>query len=247
MEKYNNNEESNRIMEVYYASIGRVHINNIAKELESKKEEIEKIELPASLDAWVEEYARKEIKEKNRKKRLSSIKKFSKRAAIFIIVLMSAMTTLMFTVEAVRIRVLNFFIEINEKYTEVRVNEVTEDNITPVLEWENYYIPEYTPDRYFYEGSVDGGLIKILKYNDGENQIIFTQARNGTSIQLDTEDAVVSTVMIDGTEGQLIIKGDRVMLFWYNDDKSFTITGYVSEDEVIRMMESLEKAGSSSN
>lgn len=247
MEKQNSNDENNRIMEAYYASIGKAHINNIVRELESKKEEIDKIVLPASLDAWVEDYAKKEIKEKKRNKRLSSIKKFSKRVAIFIIVLISAMSAVVFTVEAVRVRVLNFFIEINEKYTEVRVDEVNGNYITPELEWESYYVPEHIPDGYFYEGSVDGGSIKILKYNDGENQIVFTQARNSTDIQLDTEDAEVRTVLIDGNEGQIITKGDRVMFFWYNDEKSFTIKGQVSEDEVIRIIESLKKADTVSN
>ncbi len=244
MEKHSSKDENKRIMEAYYASIGKAHIDNIAREMENREDEIEKIELPASLDAWVRDYAEKEIKEKKRKKRLSSMKRFSKRAAVIILVLISVMSALMFTVEAVRIRVLNFFIEVNERYTEVRVDEVNGKDLTPELDWDSYYAPEYLPDGYFFEASVDGGTIKVLKYNDGEKQIVITQARNGADIQLDTEDAEVRTVVIDGTEGKLISKGDRVMLFWYNDEKSFTIKGQVNEEEVIRMMESLEKAGS---
>lgn len=241
MKKQQGSESTDRVMEAYYGCIGKAHIDNIVNELEKKKDEIEAIELPESLDKWVFDYVEKEKRAEKRKKMFLNLKQFSKRAAILILVLIGAMSALMFTVEAVRVRVLNFFIERNEKYTEVRIDEETGSNSIAGLDWENYYSPGYIPEGYSFESSKGLGAIKVLIYTNGEDQIVFTQSRNGTDIQLDTEDAVVKEVSIDGKEGMIITEGDKVMLFWYNEEVSFTLVGHVAEEEMVKMALSVEK------
>jgi hypothetical protein len=240
MKKQQGNESNKMILEAYYAGIGEAHIDNIICDLEKRKDEIEAVEVPESLDKWFFDYIEKEKRVEKRKKLFSNSKQFSKRAAILILVLIAAMSALMFTVEAVRVRVLNFFIERNEKYTEVRIDEEGGD-LTPNQDWESYYIPEYLPEGYFFESSEAIGSLKVLKYTNEENHIIFTQANNGTDIQLDTEDAVVEEVNLDGKEGMIITEGDRVMLFWYNEEASFTLIGHEDKEEILKAAESVEK------
>lgn len=240
MRKQQGNESNNMILEAYYAGIGKAHVDNIIDDLRKNKDEIEAIEVPESLDRWVHEYDEKEKLAEKHKKMLSSMKQFSKRAVIIILVLISAMSVLMFSVEAVRVRVLNFFIERNEKYTEVRIEEENQ-NLTPAQDWASYYIPEYLPEGYFFSNSSGLGLLKVLEYTDEVNQIVITQGSSTTGIQLDTEDAEVRELTIDGKEGLLILKGDRTMMFWYNDDASFTINGHISEEEIIKIFRSMEK------
>ena len=241
MKKHNSGDETSRIMEAYYGYIGEAHIDNIINELENQKEEIIKVEVPESLDEWVNDYVAKGKKDEKRRKLLISMKRFSKRAAIIILVFITVMSTIIFSVEAVRIRVLNFFIEKNEKYTEIRIDEKNSNNLTSELDWENYYSPSYMPKGYFFDSSKNLGNIKVLKYTDGENQIIFTQAKNGTDFQLDTEDAEIKEVVIAGNAGQFIIKGDKVILFWYNDEASFNIIGHVNREEIQMIAESVKK------
>ncbi len=241
MKKRNSGDETSKMMEAYYSCIGEAHVENIINDLNSKKEEIKKIEVPTSLDEWFYNYVETKRKDEDKKKLLTRIKRFSKRAAIILLVLFTAMSAVVFSVEAVRIRVFNFFMEKNENYTEVRIDVENSDSLTPKLDWESYYSPEYMPEGYFFETSAGGGAIKVLKYTDGENQIIITQARNGTDLQLDTEDAEVKEVAIDGNKGQLIIKGNEIMLFWYNDEVSFNINGQVSVEEIIKISESMKK------
>ena len=232
--------KENKVIEAYYGYIGEIYVDSIVDELEEKKEEIKNTSFPKELDTWVEEYIKTEEKKEKRIKLIKNIKKQSKKAAIILLIVIAGISTLIFTVEAIRVRVFNYFIEKNERYTEIRVEE--ENNIkTPELNWESYYQPTYMTEGYYFESSKDIGSIKVLKYTNGENQITFTQANNGTDFQLDTEDAVTENIKINGNEGLLIIKEDRSMIFWHNEEKSFTITGNIKKEEIIKIAESIEK------
>jgi hypothetical protein len=232
--------KENKVIEAYYGYIGEIYVDAIVDELEDKKEEIKNTDFPKKLDTWVEEYIRKEEKKEKRIRLIKNIKKQSKRAAIILLIIIASISTLIFTVEAIRVRVFNFFIERNERYTEIRVEEET--NIkTPELDWENYYQPTYMTEGYYFESEEGIGSIKVLKYTNGENEILFTQANNGTDFQLDTEDATTENIKISGNEGFLTIKEDRSMIFWHNDEKSFTITGNIKKEEIVKIAESTEK------
>jgi len=232
--------KENKVIEAYYGYIGEIYVNTIVDELEDKKEEIKNETFPKKLDTWVEEYIKTEEKKEKRIRLIKNIKKQSKKAAIILLIIIAGISTLIFTVEAIRVRVFNFFIERNERYTEIRVEE--ENNIdTPELDWENYYQPTYMTEGYFFESAEGIGSIKVLKYTNGENEITFTQANNGTDFQLDTEDAVTEKININGNEGFLIIKEDRSMIFWHNEERSFTITGKIKKEEIIKIAESIEK------
>jgi hypothetical protein len=232
--------KENKVIEAYYGYIGEIYVDSIVDELQEKNEEIKDTSFPEKLDAWVEEYIRKEEKKEKKIKLVKNIKKQSKRAAIILLIIIAGISTLIFTVEAIRVRVFNYFIERNERYTEIKVEE--ENNIkTPELDWENYYQPTYMPEGYFLENEEGIGSIKVLKYTNGENEILFTQANNGTDFQLDTEDATTENIKISGNEGFLTIKEDRSMIFWHNEEKSFTITGNIKKEEIIKIAESIEK------
>src|SRR6056297_21110 len=232
--------KENEIIEAYYGYIREIYVDTIVDELEEKKEEIKNTSFPKKLDTWVEEYIKTEEKKEKRIRLIKNIKKQSKKAAIILLIIIAGISTLIFTVEAIRVRVFNFFIERNERYTEIRIEE--ENNIkTPELDWENYYQPTYMPEGYYFESEEDGGLIKMLNYSDGKNQIIITQTNNSAGIQIDTEDATTEKININGNEGFLIIKEDRSMIFWHNEERSFTITGNIKKEEIIKIAESIEK------
>ncbi|MBN2285978.1 MAG: DUF4367 domain-containing protein [Tissierellales bacterium] len=236
----NRGDETSKAMEAYYACIGEAHINNLINDLDNRQDEIDKVEVPASLDKWFYNYVKKRRKDEKRKKMLTDFRRFSQKAAVIVLVILTAMSAVIFSVEAIRVRVLNFFMEKNEKYTEVRIDS-NNGKLTPVQDWDSYYSPEYLPEGYFFSEASDGGLIKVLEYTDGVNQIVITQGGSDSGIQLDTEDAVVTEVTIDGNEGLLVIKDDWTMLFWHNDDSSFTIYGRINEEEIIKISENIKK------
>jgi hypothetical protein len=152
--------KENKIIEAYYGYIGEIYVESIVDELEDKKEEIKNTTFPKKLDTWIKEYIKKEEKKEKRINLIKNIKKQSKRAAVILLIIIAGISTLIFTVEAIRVRVFNYFIERNERYTEIRLEE--ENNIkTPKLNWENYYQPTYMPEGYYFENGENGGLINL--------------------------------------------------------------------------------------
>jgi hypothetical protein len=236
----NRGDETSKAMEAYYACIGEAHINNLINDLDNRQDEIDKIEVSASLDKWFYNYVEKRRKDEKRKKMVIDFRRVSQKAAIIVLVILTAMSAVFFSVEAVRIRVLNFFMEKNEKYTEIRIDEKIED-LTPVQDWENYYTPQYLPKGYSFANSYGGRLVKVLEYTDDINQIVISQGRSTSDLKLDTEDAEVKELTINGKQGLLITEGDRTILFWYDDEFSFTITGQISEEEIMTIFRSMKK------
>lgn len=235
-----NSDKTEKIMESYYKYIGEAHVDNILKALEDKKEEIERVNVPTTLDQWFENFVNEGKRLQKKKKRARYIKKISSRAAIVILLLIASLSLVTFTVEAVRVRVFNFFMETNDKYTEVRVEEGA-DPIPNDVDWDGYYYPSYLTEGYSFYSYEEAGVIRIINFASHDKVLIFTQAMNGTDFQLDTEDGVATEENINGNKGVLIIKEDKSLLFWNNNDTSFCLLGQIDKDEILRIAKNIEK------
>jgi hypothetical protein len=241
MSKSNKDNGKKTMIEAYYKMIGEAHIDNLIEELESKKNEVEKVQVPHSLEDWFVEFERKRALKQKRKIWVQRMKKISVRAAVYLVFLIAFLTVVTLSVDAFRNRVFNYFLEKNEVYTEIEKREEDSNQVVPDIEAESFYYFSYLPPGYRYEKHTLYGDAIMIKYTNGEETILFDQDKGEATYQLDTEDAEVREVPIGNSNGQLIIKGDRTMLFWYNEDTSFLIKAYISEQEILKMAESLEK------
>lgn len=61
-----------------------------------------------------------------------------------------------------------------------------------------------------------------------------------TEYQIDTEDAVISEVIINAEKGILAQKEGRLTLIWTTDNRTFHIIGELERDEIIKMAKSLK-------
>lgn len=235
------NSGVDNMMNAYYKLVGEAHIKNILEDLESEKDEIDQVKTSKSLDDWFEKFIHTKEKEKQRKKWLKQIKLYSSRAAVFILVLIGAFTAVTMSVEAFRIRILNFFMEKNESYIEFRVDEVVDGQSIPQLDIDQYHYPAYLPEGYNYDSSQAAGDVVILSFSNSKYIIIFTQGSTGSVYHLDTEDGETKEVPIGNTSGYLIEKNDGMTLFWNDDDTDFIINGNIEPNELIKIAESLEK------
>ena len=144
------------------------------------------------------------------------------------------------SVEAFRIKLFNIVTEVTEKYTKVRIVE-TENTLESQIEWDSYYAPEYIPEGYTYSNSENFGEIKIIFYSDtADKKIQFSQTPVSPEYQIDTEDAVVSEVIINAEKGILAQKEGLLTLIWTTDDKTFHIIGEIERDEIIKIAKSLK-------
>ena len=146
MSEHINNNKSEKLMEAYYKYIGECHIENIVSELEDKRDEIGQIQISESLDKWFEKYSNERKKREKQLKRKKQVKIVLFRVAVIAVLLIASLSVVTFSIEAMRVRVLNFFMETHEKYTIVRV----EEDYTLAIPWDDYYYPTYLPESFIF-------------------------------------------------------------------------------------------------
>lgn len=242
MSGHRSNTGQEDMLRAYYKLVGEAHIENVLEELSENIKEIQNTPVSESLDQWVKLYALKQKRAIKRKTLAKKVKKYTSRAAMIAILLISSMMIVTVTVEAVRVRVLNFFLEVNESYTEIQVQVEDDDQPTPDIDQEGFYYPKYIPDGYSYEDNRSFGKSIMMTFTNGKEKMTFDQSPNGASYQLDTEDAETLDIAVGENKGLLILKENRVILFWHDELNSYTIISYdVEADEIMKMAESMEK------
>ena len=173
-------------------------------------------------------------------------KTFNKTAGILLIA-MILISIPVFTVEAVRTKVLNFMLDIQDEYTQIRLQEKDSGNIVGnnlYINWEDAYVPKAIPEGYTVSSLTDNKNLKVIEYsNSDDSKIIFQQLSEGSSINIDTEDAdKISKVTVQESEGMLVVKGDVVTVVWNNASYIFVLTVYkggLSNEEVLDIAESV--------
>lgn len=196
---------------------------------------------PAALDKRCRELIKKEDAKRRRKQMWKTAKRISTSAAIVVLVMLALTSVLFATVEAVRIPIINYFIEQTEDYWKVASPE--NDNIDGgIIDLKNP-LADIVPDGYQIS-VVDGDSWVMLTaiYENAEMQTIFFSARPyvGT-IVLDSEDAEVNqNCTVLGHEAILVKKNDCVNITWVNKNLNTVFTlvaSQLAETEVLRMAE----------
>jgi len=227
----------NKIMESFYHYIGENHINHVAEEFDRISADATET---STLDAWFDDY-NKQLKKLDQKRKFrSKVQLLSKRVAIFIAIALVGIFVTTMSVEAFRIKLFNIVTEVTDKYTKVSIVEI-ENGLDSQIDWDSYYAPEYIPEGYTYSNSEYFGEIKIIYYSDASGkEIQFSQTPVNPEYQIDTEDAVVTEVIINAEKGILVEKEGQLTLIWMTDEKTFHIIGEMERDEIIKMAESLK-------
>lgn len=182
-----------------------------------------------------------------RKKKLREHRKRSKRilnrAAIIFLVVLVGFGTCMLTVDAFRAKFLNMFISQKGDYAVIGVDssEVPDDSDLP--EWAS--LPTYIPEGYLQisDSAVKNFGIYTDYFNESDNRImtLAQQPLERLSLHIDTEDLdSYEELKIKGRDGILTKKDGFYNLTWKGDDYFFMITAQLSEDEVIKIAESVE-------
>ncbi len=173
-------------------------------------------------------------------KRLATFKKRALQvaAAILIFILLSGLTIL--SVEAWRVRVLNFIIETNERYTSFLIDDGSIDH-SQFPETPGMHLPSYIPDGYTLEKIETSGSFYVVTYeNEGGDLIQLKRLPSGSSVGIDSEDAYHEQLLVNDELAYYYFKNDySTLLFGYKENK-FLLLGLISMDEIIRMAESME-------
>ena len=169
------------------------------------------------------------LKRQIRNHRRHSISRILSKVAVVVLVMVAVFSTAMVTVDAFRIRVMNFLVDIQPEYTSFQIqdNSSGTKGEKMVVNWTNTYLPTYIPTGYEVDSLTYTDPLKEITYSNQKNKdlyIYFTEYDSSNNLQIDTEKAsVLKTVYVNGHKGTLVVKNSLTTVVWEMDSHIFTI------------------------
>jgi hypothetical protein len=157
-------------------------------------------------------------------------------AAVFIL-----MSTMVFSVSALREPVIQFFIEVYEKFSTVLFHS-HEDALVPPTALEIIYEPAWLPEGYAAqdEMTVMTDVLQIRYYTNGNEVFVFRQYVAGSGVNIDTEGTEIQRSTIHRHEAILYQNKSTWTIVWNDGRYAYTISGLANESDMIRVAESLK-------
>jgi len=144
-----------------------------------------------------------------------------------LICVIASLTAIIFSITAAAHweEIKSFFAEIFSDHT--RVTYTSEDTFPKTIE--SIYMPEYIPSGF------------VLQENETSEADYFSFEQQTKSVvtSINSELSEMETIQINGNDGYCLVFENVINLTWVTDEYSFSIIGAISEDEAIKIAESV--------
>lgn len=195
----------------------------------------EKIEFSAEHEAKMQRLFDAEYKKQRRKE----IAKYASRAAAIFVAAVLVAGVSIGSVEAWRVRVINFFQDRTEKYTEIKFTEA------PVSSYSvNGITLNCIPEGYrLVEESSEIGKSVMLCFQNADGKSITFRMKKvmpNSVIRIDAEDAIVTEFEYRGYKAIKSIKDRVQIMMWYNDKLKYSLNCEIGEDELMKIADNID-------
>ena len=182
----------------------------------------------------MEEIVRKEAR---RRRVLSALKITAKVAAVILVVLIVS-TGVVFSSEALRLKVMNLFYESDEISTEIDFSGIEPGDIP-----EGMVLPGYMPEGYVLTEveKTESGLYTSIYTNSSDNIIKIEQGNFVAHFSADNENEDAYQAEFMGTEIYVVEHDEMNMVFFNGNYYSFSIWGNIEISELLAIAESVLK------
>ncbi len=164
----------------------------------------------------------------------SSLRKTAKAAACLLLVFYLGLTAAVATVDEVRVGLQNFFVRFEKTHVEIGF-ELTENPATVPSGWDGYYYPSYIPEGYTLINMSSG----IANYQKGSDELCFSDLGSDARIYLDSENAAIDYLIINGISATIIEKAPWTTIFWSIGNRCIIVEYTGSRNEAIQIAESV--------
>ncbi|MGL5347725.1 MAG: DUF4367 domain-containing protein [Peptostreptococcaceae bacterium] len=187
---------------------------------------------------------KKMIKEQKRGPFVSNLYKGLKIASVFIVVGITVFSLSM-SVEAVRTKLLEVIKEVYEEFS-VYEYKGTIENISGNI---SDNIPKHIPNGYEVIEQIEEDEYLLISYKNNMDYLTYNCFKiNNDRVYVDTEDADITKVYINGMKADHIEKGNSQMLIWQNNGYGYYLNvDSIDEnykrfdtDELIKIAESIK-------
>lgn len=184
------------------------------------------------------EAAMRKIFRKERKKLfLKKISKYSKRTAVFLLAVIVVSGVAVYSVEAWRIKVMNFVIEMKQSHSEINFGE---DNTKGDSYTSDEITLGYIPEGFKIEKRDVRDDRVSLVFKGKNNYFVFSMNNFTVSMAIDTENASVKKTTINGQEALFSSNSNVNILVWHDKEFSYTLSGTIVEKEIVKIAENVE-------
>ncbi len=157
----------------------------------------------------------------------------TKKIAVIFIALFISINILTLSVEAIRIRFLNYKIEQNEKYTEITFNT---DNKYISNRVKLMYIPANFKIKK--EDISDTSIYLKFEFEDKYFSVSI-ESIEGTT-QLDTENSEVKSIKLKEWNIMMIQKDNEIIAYWVDNKFAYSIYGNITENDIVNIINNLK-------
>jgi len=139
------------------------------------------------------------------------------------------------TVQSVRINVLNFITEIEDRYTALYMQE--SGAMIDVPEgWNGLYYMTYIPEGFVL---VEWGVNEVIYADENDNILGFGEYEYGVTCNLDTENAEITYESIRGKNALVVKKDGWVAITWSEGNRFIVLDLMGEKDEALQIAENV--------
>lgn len=188
-------------------------------------------EFERKMEKLIRKARRKEWREKHRKG--------IRQLAAMVAVVFLAGGILVTQVDAIRVPVMSVVVTIGERFSEIVVKDSAQRNI-PSNEFYSR-LPTYMPDGFWVESvDEDKNSCTVFYSDNSESYYSIDYYTSAADTAIDTENAIVLEQEIRGQPAIIAEKNGSTIIVWYPNGHEYILSGTISLEEMIRILESIE-------
>ncbi|MBQ7901375.1 MAG: DUF4367 domain-containing protein, partial [Clostridia bacterium] len=172
---------------------------------------------------------------RHRQKIISASKHIKQVACVFLVVCICSVAAIG-SVEAWRDKVLSYVFDPDSPGTVFDFG--SSDGDSYYSEWGISF--KYIPTGFSLQQDISQKDLDIMFVNDNDLYFIVTSQSLGDSFGIDTENAVVNELIINGNKALSTSNEKGNIILWYDNNYSYTIYGNISQKEMLKVVENIE-------
>lgn len=205
--------------------------------------EVDEKSAAAAYDRFLDKLAGQE---KQQRKQACTVKfrrgasRFIQAAACIVVILAIAAPVALANVEAIRVKVMQLLIDIQEDHTELSFVEDENAEFYVPENWKGRYYPSYIPEGFsLTEQSV---LARWVRYQDKMGvDIMFSEYDENDAVNVNSENAELSYVEINGRNVFVIERDDMTIATWALEDRYFVVETGLSKEEALNIVRNVKR------
>ena len=163
--------------------------------------------------------------------------RWTRKVAIVLLVFISISTIAIFSVQAWRIRFLNFVLETRPRFTDITFTDKKGDTYAT-----DDVTLGYIPEGFSLEKSELSDQRIRLSFTNNQKHFILYVYKNKGSMSLDTANAQIKKLQINGSEATFSYKPTVSFLLWTNNDYLNLLESNLEEKEMVKIADNLKNS-----